>query len=181
LRLQFRGKSGVLHDITVQDPRMARLVRRCQDLPGQDLFQYVDEAGNVRRIGSADVNRHLAEASGYGFTAKDFRTWHASAQALELTRLACEADSESFDAKAALAEVARRLRNTPAVCRSSYIHPAILALWQALNASEPQVAATRRQLAALRPRKQLAGLQMHEQRLLLFLRRLTSPGGRSAG
>ena len=172
LRLQFRGKSGVPHDITVDDPRLARIVRRCQSLPGQELFQY-EEDGSVHRIGSADVNSYLGEAcqaaDGPSFTAKDFRTWHASVQALELTRLACEADAESFDAKAVLAEVAGQLRNTPAVCRNSYIHPAVLALWQQLDSSPTEAAAARRRLAQLQARRPRAGLQMPEQRLLLFL------------
>ena len=172
LRLRFRGKSGVPHDITVEDPRLARIVRRCQDLPGQDLFQYEDEAGAVRRIGSADVNSYLSEACGEGFTAKDFRTWHASAQALELTRRACEADAERFDAKAVLAEVAALLRNTPAVCRKAYIHSAVLALWERLNGSEAEAAAARKLLAGLQPKRARSGLQMQEQRLLLFLSRV---------
>ena len=171
LRLRFRGKSGVPHDITVEDPRLARIVRRCQGLPGQDLFQYEDEDGTVRRIGSADVNSYLGEACDAEFTAKDFRTWHASVQALELTRLACEDDAQQgFNARSVLAEVARRLRNTPAVCKSSYIHTAVLKLWEALDATPAEAAAARRKLAALQPRQARRGLQMAEQRLLLFLK-----------
>ncbi|MDY0745418.1 DNA topoisomerase IB [Paucibacter sp. R3-3] len=162
LRLSFRGKSGVMHDITIEDPRLARVVRRCQDLPGQDLFQYQDEDGEVRRIGSADVNDYIAAAAGARFTAKDFRTWHGSALALEL---ACKArhcnGGQGFLIKPALSEVASRLRNTPAVCRSSYIHPKVLSLWQQLAAASADEAGSLVEAMAARSA---------EQRLLRFLR-----------
>jgi DNA topoisomerase-1 len=133
LRLRFKGKSGVPHDITVEDPRLARIVRRCQQLPGQELFQYQGEDGVVHGIGSGDVNTYLSEAAGGHFTAKDFRTWHGNALALALSCQACRS-GEPFNSKAVLAEVASRLRNTPAVCRKSYIHPAVQQLWQKLAA-----------------------------------------------
>src|SRR5262249_14874466 len=75
VRFEFRGKSGIDHEIDLEDPRLARIVRQCQDLPGQELFQYVDDDGNVRDVGSADVNEYLHEISSQEFTAKDFRTW----------------------------------------------------------------------------------------------------------
>jgi len=170
LRLKFRGKSGVPHDISVDDPRLARVVRRCRDLPGQVLFQYVDEAGGLHGIGSADVNSYLADLSSPDFTAKDFRTWHGSAQALELTCLACKKDADGFNAKAVLADVAQRLRNTPAVCRKSYLHPAILALWDELGSGDPaRVASARRRVMALLRVPSRAGLKISERRLLRFL------------
>ncbi|XHS77965.1 DNA topoisomerase IB [Burkholderiaceae bacterium UC74_6] len=175
LRLNFRGKSGVRQDITLQDARLARIVRRCQRLPGRDLFQYQDETGEVRGVSSADVNRYLsAAAGGAGFTAKDFRTWHASVLALELTRQACEQDERTrFNAKAAksvLAEVAARLGNTPAVCKRSYVHPAVQALWRELCSRDADAAATaRKRLKQLHPRRPGSGLRLQEQRLLLFL------------
>jgi len=177
LRLSFRGKSGVPHDITIEDPRLARVVRRCQDLPGQDLFQYQDADGEVRRIGSADVNDYIADAAGARFTAKDFRTWHGSALALELACKAgaagdCDDNERRFLIKPALSEVASRLRNTPAVCRSAYIHPKVLALWQQLAAASGDEAvgivraiAVRSATGPTRPR-----LPAAEQRLLRFLR-----------
>ena len=183
LRLSFRGKSGVMHDITVQDPRLARIVRRCQELPGQELFQYQDADGEVRRIGSGEVNDYITEAAGSmtgeRFTAKDFRTWHGSALALEL---ACKSDDSEgcFAIKPALAEVSGRLRNTPAVCRSSYIHPKVLELWQGLASATPDEA------AQIRADTHICGnvhslsrgrMPLAEQRLLGFL--LASERGRS--
>jgi DNA topoisomerase I len=126
---RYRGKSGKEHEAALDDPRLARIVGRCQDLPGQQLFQYVAEDGSVRDLDSADVNAYLREITGEPFTAKDFRTWAG-------TVLACMAlqEFEAFDSEveakknvvAAIRRVAQRLGNTPAVCRSSYIHPVIL-------------------------------------------------------
>ncbi|MEH3087224.1 MAG: DNA topoisomerase IB [Xylophilus ampelinus] len=137
LRLRFRGKSGVEHAVELDDPRVAAVVRRCQQLPGQELFQYQDASGAAHAVGSAEVNDYIAEAAGERFTAKDFRTWHGTVQALELTRLACACGEaagtrEAFSAKRVLAEVARQLGNTPAVCKKSYVHPAVLGLGETL-------------------------------------------------
>ncbi|WPB56026.1 DNA topoisomerase IB [Xylophilus sp. GOD-11R] len=127
LTLKFRGKSGVMQEVRLDDPKVARVVRGCQQLPGQELFQYEDEEGEPHRLGSSEVNDYLREAAGQDFTAKDFRTWHGTVQALELTRLACGGHGEAaYSAKAVLAEVARQLGNTPAVCKKSYVHPAVL-------------------------------------------------------
>ncbi|MFE8645505.1 DNA topoisomerase IB [Sphingomonas sp. NCPPB 2930] len=133
LKLRFRGKSGVMQEVQLEDPRVARVVRRCQQLPGQELFQYQDEDGTPHAVGSSDVNDYLREIvggdGGVHFTAKDFRTWHGTVQALELTRLACgQEGAAAYSAKHVLAEVAKQLGNTPAVCKKSYIHPAVLAL-----------------------------------------------------
>lgn len=170
LSLSFRGKSGVDHEVTVDDARLARVVRRCQELPGQELFQYPDADGTPRRIGSADVNTYLHEAAGERFTAKDFRTWHGSVLALALTREACRGGAEGarFEHRAVLDEVARRLRNTPAVCRKSYVHPALLALWEELTRDAGTAAATFDTQEPPQPRR---GLHADEQRLLRFLRR----------
>lgn len=121
LRLRFRGKSGVEHEVSVSDPRVARIVRCCQALPGQDLFQYQDEAGVIHRVGSTEVNAYIREACGGDFTAKDFRTWHATVHAWHLLRT-CGASPLT----AVIREVARLLGNTVAVCRKSYIHPRVL-------------------------------------------------------
>jgi DNA topoisomerase-1 len=133
LRLSFRGKSGVLRSVAVEDPAVARIVRRCQSLPGQELFHYVDEQGQTRTVGSSDVNDYLREASGGNFTAKDFRTWHGSVQALDLalTRRAGDEPTAGLSATEVLAAVASRLGNTVAVCRKSYVHPSVLALLSA--------------------------------------------------
>ena len=129
--LRFRGKSGVWQDVTMEDPRVARIVRRCQSLPGQELFQCVDEEGGIHPIGAADVNAYIREASGGDFTAKDFRTWHASVHAWALLAPQDDPGAEADDAvprtlMAALKEVAAKLGNTVAVCRKSYVHPMVL-------------------------------------------------------
>ena len=127
LTLKFRGKSGVEQQVKLDDPQVAQVVRTCQQLPGQELFHYEDEDGSTHRLDSSDVNDYLRDAAGEDFTAKDFRTWHGTVQALELTRLACGGTGETaYSAKAVLTEVARQLGNTPAVCKKSYVHPAVL-------------------------------------------------------
>ncbi|HEX6364003.1 MAG TPA: DNA topoisomerase IB [Albitalea sp.] len=166
LRLRFRGKHGVVHDLTVADPRVARIVRRCQAMPGQDLFEYVDEAGIVRSVGSADVNAYLREAAGEDVTAKDFRTWHATAHALALLKTAPpEAEGRQRARRTAneiLAEVAARLGNTVAVCRKAYIHPGVLEL--AASGMPDEIAAL--QASVPRPR---TGLSSEECDLMAFL------------
>jgi DNA topoisomerase-1 len=117
MRFTFRGKSGKVHDITYRDRRLARLIKAIHDLPGQTLFQYVEESGEPSEVTSEHVNAYLREASGTDFTAKEFRTWAATVEAVRL-RLEGETDRPRIT-KA----VAARLGNTPAVCRKSYIHP----------------------------------------------------------
>ena len=129
LRFEFRGKSGVEHRIEVTDPHLARIVRRMQDLPGEELFRYVDESGDSRLIESADVNAYLREAAGEAFTSKDFRTWAGTRLAARALRAAGSAATEA-EAKRnitqAVEAVSRRLGNTTAVCRKCYVHPAVL-------------------------------------------------------
>ena len=177
LQLRFKGKSGVLHEARLDDPRVAKVVRQCQQLPGQALFQYQDEDGELRSVSSTDVNGYIAEASpGERFTAKDFRTWHGTVQALELTRLACEpgrtaADGTRYSAKEILAAVAKQLGNTPAVCKKAYVHPAVLALGSALAGNEEDPAAELlRKMSARTAARKTHGLHAAEQRLLAFLR-----------
>ncbi len=163
LRLRFRGKSGIEREVDLDDPRVARVVRRCQAMPGQQLFQYEDESGVVRGVDSSDVNDYIREASGAEFTAKDFRTWHGSAYALELWAEQCGADAACRrTANQLLGDVARRLGNTVAVCRKSYVHPRVLETLASV--ADPAVLdrlnATRR-----------AGLSAAERRLLKFLAR----------
>ena len=129
LRFRFRGKSGVPHEVDVRDRRLATILRKCQALPGHELFQYVDESGETRGIESGDVNEYLHVIAGDEFTAKDFRTWGGTVHAaVELSRLD-PAESEALAKKniaGAIKAVAARLRNTPAVCRKCYVHPAIV-------------------------------------------------------
>jgi len=128
VELSFVGKGGIRHRVRLSDRRVARVVRRCRELPGRELFQWRDASGEVHRIDSGDVNEWLAAAAADRITAKDFRTWHGSVQALELTLAACAEGDAPRRAQQVLAEVARRLGNTPAVCRKAYIHPRVLAL-----------------------------------------------------
>lgn len=129
LRFSFRGKSGVRHDIDLHDRRLARIVRRCRDLPGYELFQYLDDDGRPRTVCSDDVNDYLREIGGQDFTAKDFRTWAGTV----LASCALQ-EFESFDSQAqakknvtrAIEQVAMRLGNTRAVCRKCYVHPAVI-------------------------------------------------------
>ena len=164
LRLSFRGKSGKEHEVALDDPRVARVVRRCQAMPGQDLFQYVDEEGAVHGVGSADVNDYIREASSADFTAKDFRTWHGTAHALSLwIERGAATDGKRRSVKELLAEVAKRLGNTVAVCKKSYVHPRVLDVL----ADELDEAV----LAELDKASRRPGLSAGERRLLAFLAR----------
>ena len=129
LRFEFRGKSGKRHAIDVNDPRLARIVKQCRDLPGQELFQYLDDDGNRRDVNSADVNAYLKEITGEDFTAKDFRTGAGTVLAATALNGVDEARSPAHAKKnvlVAIDAVAGVLGNTRAVCRRSYIHPAVL-------------------------------------------------------
>jgi len=129
IHFRFRGKGGVEHDVGVRDRRVARVVRRCQDLPGEELFEYLDDEGEPRRVSSEDVNDYLREVTGQDFSAKDFRTWGGTVLALfALRRMAAPAGSAEAKKNlvAAVKQVARALRNRPATCRKFYIHPAVL-------------------------------------------------------
>jgi DNA topoisomerase I len=125
----FQGKSGVKHTIDITDRRIAKIVQRCQDIPGYELFQYVDKDGTQHSIDSSDVNDYLREISRQDFTAKDFRTWAGTVLACELLHK-FEAFESETQAKRnvvqAIKSVAARLGNTPSVCRKCYVHPAVL-------------------------------------------------------
>jgi DNA topoisomerase-1 len=128
LRFHFRGKSGQMHEVTLQDRRLAKIVRDCRDLPGYELFQYADEFNELHSIDSSDVNDYLRDVSGADFTAKDFRTWAGTVQtALALAEMG-EFTNESQAKKnivEAIKHTAARLGNRPATCRNYYVHPAI--------------------------------------------------------
>jgi DNA topoisomerase-1 len=128
VRFEFRGKSGVRHSVNVSGRRLARIVRNCRDLPGQELFQYIDDSGDRRKVDSGDVNQYLREVAGQDFTAKDFRTWAGTVLAYAALR-EMSADTNARASKnviQAVDAVAGLLGNTRAVCRKSYIHPAII-------------------------------------------------------
>jgi DNA topoisomerase-1 len=129
LRFRFRGKSGRQHEVDVIDKRIAKIVAKCQDLPGQDLFAYVDDAGEVRDVTSQDVNDYLREITGEDFTAKDFRTWAGTllaTLALNVQEAFETKKQAKANVKAAICAVAEVLGNTPAVCRKCYVHPGIV-------------------------------------------------------
>lgn len=171
LRFIFTGKSGVQHDVTLQDRQLAGIVRGCAELPGQHLFKYRDAEGEIRDIGSADVNAYLQEVAGATFTAKDFRTWAGNVLALDELRAsvakASEAEPLSEAARkrvvaATIRIVAQRLRNTMAVCRKCYVHPKIVGAFLEDRLAECEHNGRAR-----------SGMTMSEMRLLTLLGGLT--------
>jgi DNA topoisomerase-1 len=180
----FKGKSGRVHEIDLQDERLARIVRRLRDLPGQELFQYLDTDGSVVNVGSADINAYLRETAGEEFSAKDFRTWAGTVlAALFLAKQhATEKKPTKRSIVRAIEEVAARLGNTVAVCRKSYIHPAVIEAYldgdvvQVTGHVLPKVAAEIADLESGKLvkkalRRPAAGLGEEEAAVLKFLRR----------
>lgn len=165
IRFHFRGKSGIEHRIRIEHPRLARILRRCQDLPGQHLFQYLDGEGQRHAVGSNDINDFLRAHGGGDFTAKDYRTWAGSVLALErFRRLSWDGpDAARRRIPEVVAEVARALGNTPAVCRKRYIHPAVI---DAFVAGE---------LAGLCAPRRRTGMSSAEAGLLAFLEAHPAP------
>jgi DNA topoisomerase-1 len=167
LHFEFRGKSGIEHAVDLHDRRLARVVRQCQEVPGQELFQYVDEEGTRHAIGSADVNEYLRQISGQDFTAKDFRTWAGTVLAARALK-----EFQTFDSQTqakrnivrAIESVARRLGNTKAVCRKCYVHPAVLEAY--LDGSLLQ---TLQERVSTEMRKSLHRLTAEEGAVLAFL------------
>jgi len=159
MRLKFSGKSGIEHDVTVRDRRIVRVVRRCMDIAGHDLFQYLDDAGQRHTVSSSDINAYLREISGMEFTAKDYRTWAGSVFALEALRKSQAADAVEArkNIVAVVKDAAKLLRNTPAVCRRCYVHPELFVAYEA------------GELAALPKPKRCSGLKTHEAMLIAFL------------
>jgi DNA topoisomerase-1 len=130
LLFRFRAKSGIVQQVQLEDARLARSVKRLQELPGQTLFQYVDADGQRQRVDSDDVNAYLRAASGQDFTARDFRTWAATVEAacaLETAEIAASTAGQKREINKAIAHVAGQLGNTRAVCRKCYVHPEVLA------------------------------------------------------
>lgn len=129
----FKGKKGVMHDVSLKNRRLARMVRQCRDIPGKELFQYFDADGNRRSVDSGMVNRYIKDASGGDFTAKDFRTWAGTLNILEAFKsigaAECDADCKK-NIVAALDEVSKKLGNTRTVCKKYYVHPGILKLYE---------------------------------------------------
>ena len=165
IQFKFRGKSGKEHDVRVNDRRVSKILRACQDIPGYELFQYVDQQGAPQSIDSADVNAYLREIAAADFTAKLFRTWAGTVHAVTVLRTRERPDSVT-EARRALVEVVKqvagRLGNTPAVCRKCYIHPAVLAAFED-GTMHPKLDS----LASRPPRG--AGLDADERLTLAFL------------
>jgi DNA topoisomerase-1 len=170
VRFTFKGKGGKSHDVAFNDVRLARIVRRCQDLPGHELFGYVDDEGNVQDIGSSDVNDYLREVTGQDFTAKSFRTWAATVLAAcafqEMPEFRSATHAKRNVVKAVEA-VSGLLGNTPAICRKSYIHPSILDAY--MEGSLPRTRRTRR-LKEVSPTP--PDFQRMESAVLAWLQRL---------
>lgn len=175
---RFRGKSGVQHEVDVRDRRLAPVVRRCQELPGQDLFQYLDDDGSPRGIGSDDVNAYLKEIAGNDFTAKDFRTWAGTVLAVraldELEDFESEAEAKRR-VLTAVEIVAKRLGNTRAVCRKCYIHPAILDAYLDGSLLRSRDSLRRR----VEPAPERNALTAEEQRVVRVLKARLAEEGRS--
>lgn len=169
LVFHFRGKAGKEHRVGVRDRRLARIVKQCQDIPGYELFQYIDDDGNRRTIDSDDVNQYLKEISGESFTAKDFRTWAGTVSAALALR-----EFESFDSETqakrnvvqAIESVAERLGNTPTVCRKCYIHPAIIEHYM-----DGQILEALKQRAEQELKESLHELSAEEGAVLALLRK----------
>jgi DNA topoisomerase-1 len=169
IRFRFRGKGGKASDVEISDERLARLVARCQDLPGQELFQYLDEDGEPRSVGSDDVNEYLRDITGQDFTAKDFRTWAGTVLAAWALKEFEQVDSEAQAKRnvvRAVEAVAEELGNTPAVSRRSYVHPSVINAYLDGNVVRE---ARRRADATLR--ESLGDLTAAEAAVLALLRR----------
>jgi DNA topoisomerase-1 len=166
LQFHFRGKAGKQHDVDIRDRRLAKIVKACHDLPGQELFQYLSEEDKRQPVTSEDVNQYLREISGQDFTAKDFRTWAGTVFAAMALRECgpCASQKESkSNVIRAIESVANRLGNTVAVCRKCYIHPEVL---QAYNEGVLLEA-----LPGSRPRSRFSYIGLHpdERAVLRFL------------
>jgi DNA topoisomerase I len=168
IHISFRGKHGKHHETDINDRRLARIIKNCRDLPGYELFQYLDDNGDRHTVGSAEVNDYLREITGEEITAKDFRTWAG-------TKLAAEAlqEFEIFDTEAerkkavlrAIEKVAKHLGNTPAICRSCYIHPAVLDGYLDGSLLKSLAEDTRKYLA-----QNIEGMSAEEAAVTAFLR-----------
>jgi DNA topoisomerase-1 len=170
VRLKFRGKAGKVQDVAFDDARLARIVRRCRDLPGQHLFQYADRDGRYHPLSSSDINDYLRETTGESFSAKDFRTWNGTVlavQALGASEPCSTARAMKRTLKLALEDVAAELGNTLAICRKSYVHPSVIGQFTAGDLPRR----LRRAEAAAR-RRPMRGLRRPEAVTLHWLRAL---------
>ena len=174
LTFAFKGKSAQSHRVQITDRRLARIVRACQDLPGQELFQYVDPDGEPHGVSSNDVNEYLRDKMGDEFTAKDFRTWAGTVRALLALRSLETPETVTASRRAlsgVIRQVAAGLGNTPAICRKSYVHPAVIERWQKGALSKDLAAVTARGPKELEPEERLT---------LAFLQRAAAAAKRTS-
>jgi DNA topoisomerase I len=173
LRFHFRGKSGKEHTVEINDRRLALIVKRCQEIPGQELFQYRDDEGQRRTIDSADVNEYLRQVTGQDFTSKDFRTWNGTVLAVRALQT-CGVGESAAQAKKAVVEaiktVAAQLGNTPAICRKCYVHPAVIEAYL-----EGILIDMLQRLGKADPAALIQGLSAEEGKVLAFLRQALPP------
>lgn len=166
VRLNFRGKTGKQHRILLDDKRLARVIKHCRDLPGEELFEYLDDDGSVQRVGSDDVNDYIREIAGDDFSAKDFRTWIGTVECIgALVEPAAHVAEAKANLTAALERVAGRLGNTPAVCKKAYVHPAVLETY-----------AKQHRLPRSTAKRRSGGLTPEEQFALRFVERWEKKG-----
>ena len=172
VKFEFRGKSGVDHEIELQDRRLANVIKKCQEIPGYEIFKYYDESGERQFVDSADVNDYLQQITEQEFTAKDFRTWYGTVlAAIELDNIG-EFDSELQAQKnitQAIKNVASQLGNRPATCRKYYVHPAIIQAYQdgSLLPLMEKTAATESAITQLTPEEEVV-LEIIQQELPLL-------------
>ncbi len=168
IRFHFRGKSGKEHTVTVRNRRLANIIRRCQDLPGHELFQYIDDDGERRTIESSDVNDYLQEVTGQNFTAKDFRTWSGTVFATDTLQELGEVETQTQAKKnvmQAIKVAAEHLGNTPSICRKCYVHPEIINAYM-----DDALLSSLRQQQEKATENVLNGLHPDEMAVLTFLK-----------
>jgi DNA topoisomerase-1 len=178
LRFQFKGKSGKEHVIEVRDRRVAKIVRRCEELPGQELFQYLDDGGQRRLVESSDVNQYLREVTGQEFTAKDFRTWAGTVVAAHTLRETGAAETKTElkqNINTAVKTAAQRLGNTPTICRKCYVHPSVLDAYEDGSLLTSEIGRRERRMIGAED-----GLAVEEAEVLAFLRRMEREAAESA-
>ena len=178
MHFEFRGKSGVEHEIDLHDPQLARIVKQCQELPGQRLFRYRDHEGGLHDVTSSDVNEYLRAVSDEDFTAKDFRTWAATAMAaIALAQCdPCPRTARRHNVNQVIAKIAQRLGNTKAVCRKSYIHPGVIEAY--LDEALPPLAEAKSMGVGKHANK---GLCSEETAVLQVLELLSLQSGKTGG
>lgn len=163
----FKGKSGVYHSVSIYSKKVAEIVRKCRELPGQDLFEYKDEDGEIRSVSSYDVNEYLKKITGADITAKDFRTWGGTVMAASNFDTFEESDEEAVSKKnivETVKKVSRHLRNRPATCKKYYIHPSVITAYQ-----KGHVLSKMEQMLTSTPYKHIRGLDDEENKVVALL------------